>query len=57
MDRARLLVRASISTNRAKQLFASHCIANRKEMGFLHVGDTVETRIQYLGRQRWKVRE
>lgn len=57
MDRARLLVRASISTNRAKQLFARHCIANRKEMGFLHVGDTVETRIQYLGRQYWKVRE
>ena len=57
LDRARLLVRASISTNRAKQLFARHCIANRKEMGFLHVGDTVETRIQYLGRQYWKVRE
>ncbi len=57
MDRARLLVRGSISTKRSKQLFARHCIANRKEMGFLHVGDTVETRIQYLGRQRWKVRE
>jgi len=57
MDRARLIALGNLSMNKAKLAFALHCVKNRKEMGFLHVGDIVETRIQHLGKQRWEVQK
>jgi 2-keto-4-pentenoate hydratase/2-oxohepta-3-ene-1,7-dioic acid hydratase in catechol pathway len=57
MDMIRLLLLGNFSLEKAKTVFARHCLKNRKEMGFLHAGDRVETRIQYLGRQIWEVKE
>ena len=54
-DRARLLARANLSLNRARQQFAQHCLSQRKPMGYLSPGDVVETSIDHLGRQRWSI--
>lgn len=56
-DRARLAMRGMMSTRRAKRLFARHCVEQRKKMGYLHVGDRVETRVQHLGCQVWEVEQ
>ncbi len=55
LDKARLAVMAGLSTARARLLYAKHCVEHREEMGFLKESDTVESRIQHLGHQRWKV--
>ena len=55
MDRMRLMALGNLSMRGAKLAFAKHCVRNRREMGFLSVGDRVETRVQHLGRQIWTV--
>ncbi len=55
MDRLRLFALGNLSLPRARLAFAKHCVRHRREMGFLSVGDRVETRIQHLGRQVWTV--
>ena len=55
MDRLRLMALGNLSMRGAKLAFAKHCVRHRREMGFLSVGDRVETRIQHLGRQLWTV--
>ncbi len=54
-DKIRLLARANLSVPTARRLWAEHCIRHRHEMGFLSVGDTVDTHIPPLGRQHWPV--
>ena len=39
----------------ARRAFIEYCETHENEMGFLDVGDTVESWVQYLGRQRWSV--
>jgi hypothetical protein len=56
-DRARLLVRGNASLRRAKFRFVTHAVLNARRMGFLHAGDVVESRIEHLGSQRWRVVE
>ena len=55
MDRLRLIALGNLSMRGARVAFAAHCVRNRQEMGFLSVGDRVETHIQHLGRQVWDV--
>ena len=55
MDRLRLIALGNLSMRGARAAFSAHCVRNRREMGFLSVGDRVETQIQYLGRQLWDV--
>ncbi len=55
MDRLRLMALGNLSLRGAKQAFAAHSVRNRLEMGFLSVGDRVETRVQHLGCQIWTV--
>jgi 2-keto-4-pentenoate hydratase/2-oxohepta-3-ene-1,7-dioic acid hydratase in catechol pathway len=56
-DQLRLLVRGGFTRSGALNAYVRHCEKHRKAMGFLHVGDVVETRVQHLGRQRWRVEE
>ena len=55
MDRLRLMALGNMSMRGAKLAFARPCVRHRQQMGFLSVGDLVETRIQHLGSQRWTV--
>jgi len=55
LDRLRLMALGRLSSRGARVAFAKHCILHRREMGFLSVGDRVEARVQYLGRQIWTV--
>jgi len=55
LDRARLIVMAGLSMDRARHKYARHCAQSRDEMGYLKPGDTVESVIQHLGVQRWQV--
>lgn len=55
LDRLRLMALGRLSPRGARVAFAKHCIMHRREMGFLSVGDRVEARVQYLGRQIWTV--
>lgn len=54
-DLFRLLALGGFSVKGALEAYVGHCETHRKEMGFLHAGDVVETRVQHLGRQRWTV--
>jgi 2-keto-4-pentenoate hydratase/2-oxohepta-3-ene-1,7-dioic acid hydratase in catechol pathway len=54
-DRIRALARGNLSMPGARRYFARHSIDYRKEMGYLSVGDTVESWVEHLGNQRWRV--
>jgi len=54
-DRARLLARGNLTVPGARLEFALHAVRHREEMGFLDIGDTVETCGESLGCQRWIV--
>ena len=55
LDRLRLLALGNLTSRGARVAFAKHCVMHRREMGFLSIGDRVETRVQHLGRQIWTV--
>ncbi|MEJ2086134.1 MAG: hypothetical protein P8Y44_10720 [Acidobacteriota bacterium] len=55
LDRLRLLALGNLTSRGAGVAFAKHCVMYRREMGFLSLGDRVETRVQHLGRQIWTV--
>jgi 2-keto-4-pentenoate hydratase/2-oxohepta-3-ene-1,7-dioic acid hydratase in catechol pathway len=54
-DRARLLARGNLTAQGTRLEFTLHAVRHREEMGFLDVGDTVETCGESLGCQRWIV--
>lgn len=54
-DKARLIARANLSTERARRRFAAHLDREREALGFLAAGDVVESCVEGLGCQRWAV--
>jgi hypothetical protein len=55
LDRLRLLLLGRFSAHGAREAFLDHCLRHRDDMGFLEPGDRVETTIEHLGRQIWRI--
>ena len=55
LDRLRLLAAGNFSRRRARVAWIEYNVRHREELGYLSVGDRVETRVQHLGRQVWSV--
>ncbi|MBN1477443.1 fumarylacetoacetate hydrolase family protein [Candidatus Sumerlaeota bacterium] len=56
LQRLGLLVLGGFSITGARRAFLRRQIRLRAELGYLMPGDTVETSVTHLGRQRWEVR-
>lgn len=55
MDRIRLRAVGNFSRSRARLAWVEYNVRHRDALGYLAVGDRVETRVQHLGRQVWSV--
>ena len=54
-QKAELLVRGGFSLEGARQVFVEDSEQNVADSDYLHIGDRVESWVEFLGRQRWSV--